>query len=818
MAITELKLMLVLCLHAVTGMSGWGGCLDGQDVYASIRENSLCGEVVADLLADTPVEGIHWSLQGKDADWFFLDGGIIRLNTSPEKVLDREMQGSILMAELSCYEDDVLQSVSRVMVEVLNDNDNLPEFADNAVYFVVISELTPVNTVAFKVRATDEDNDKIFYSIDQSSPDGEYFRIDLPNSGEVMLVKALDYETKTELFLTIHASEMDTDEHFNTSTNVTISVQDGDDQYPQFLPCTLLFQDDTNRICTSPVYTVNVTEGQEDLVLDFSPGPIQAVDGDRGLRAPVSFAILSGDNHGRFLMDRKTGEVRLMRAVKDRLATPALHLQVMAYQDDDPRKYTVATVMVRVVAVNRFNPVFDMTEYYGFVTAGKSPASLVYTYGNRALMLHVQDQDFKHGFNPMIYFTFCPTSNHTDIYRVTQEGLLIARANQLKPRQKHLLQVMARDRESGDTAMATVVVEVLSESQTIPPSALADDRVIGCTLGKALFLSTVFLSVVGCIGILVMWIKRKHKKKLDPLERGCVAQGKHPNVSLRWFQLVNQSGGSSQVEMSSSNQDYGRCNPSFSFSGKDPPCCQGPVQPNHNTSDPTDATLSLAEAMCGSTSTFNNIISTPTRSLSCLSTFRPTSLDVNPSQDMGESSVTPSLDAAFRPAAYDSAGHTYASPCTCLDSGGNTSDDPRTSTSPLSSPASLPRSRARIASAEIDKPYTVSSTNPLHSPLLSSPLARQTSTPPPTPEQGPLKATLVMIDTSPEPSEQRWSAEEDQPCTSLDQPEHDEDEDDDGFLGDEDADKNSEGGLDPDEEELLRVMAKCNTTFVTFTR
>ena len=56
---------------------------------------------------------------------------------------------------------------------------------------------------------------------------------------------------------------MSTAERFNTSTTVTITVVDGDDQYPQFLPCTLLFQDPFNRICISPVYTVNVTEGQE---------------------------------------------------------------------------------------------------------------------------------------------------------------------------------------------------------------------------------------------------------------------------------------------------------------------------------------------------------------------------------------------------------------------------------------------------------------------------------------------------------------------------------------------------------------------------
>lgn len=140
----------------------------------------------------------------------------------------------------------------------------------------------------------------------------------------------------------------------------------------------------------------------------------------------TAFVFALGDDDGRFLMDRETGEVKLTRGVKDRLTTPELHLQVMvrltysvfavgmkdipfltpninlclfvacaqAYQDDDPRKYSVATVLVRVLAVNQFFPEFDMAAYHGFVTAGNSPASLVNTYGSKALMLHVQDQDF----------------------------------------------------------------------------------------------------------------------------------------------------------------------------------------------------------------------------------------------------------------------------------------------------------------------------------------------------------------------------------------------------------------------------------------
>lgn len=90
--------------------------------------------------------------------------------------------------------------------------------------------------------------------------------------------------------------------------------------------------------------------------------------------------------------------------------------------------------------------------------------------------------------------------------------------------------------------------------------------------------------------------------------------------------------------------------------------------------------------------------------------------------------------------------------------------------------------------------------------------------------------------------------EANEPCTSLDTPEHHAgaantgspaedrgpsvnsqntqdshragEEEDDGFLGDEDADKNSDGEdeLEPDEEELLRVMARCNPIFITFSK
>lgn len=134
--------------------------------------------------------------------------------------------------------------------------------------------------------------------------DASYFRIDLPNSGMVILDKPLDYETKTQLQVVIFAvvrstcyshmcwlaitrhlcagkeselrenslschscclnqQETNTKEKYSTSATVTVNVLDGDDQYPQFQPCAPVYEDGDHNICTNPVYSVNITEAEE---------------------------------------------------------------------------------------------------------------------------------------------------------------------------------------------------------------------------------------------------------------------------------------------------------------------------------------------------------------------------------------------------------------------------------------------------------------------------------------------------------------------------------------------------------------------------
>ncbi|KAL4659484.1 cadherin-related family member 5-like [Arapaima gigas] len=526
----------LLCLVAVTlsfCVVEANLCLGGQDVFASVRENSPTGEFIANvsIAGDPGADSVRLCLTGENADWFFLEGKTIRLNSSFSRVLDREVHGSVLMAALTCFVGENIQSEYRIMVEILNENDNKPVFFEETIQPVNISELAAMNSIAFTVKAADADGDTIMYVIDRTSPDANYFRIDLPNSGQVILVKTLDYETQTQLRLIIYALEMSTKERFSTSATITVNILDGDDLYPQFQPCTLLSQSREHLICANPVYTANITDAEQNITLNFSPGPIHAVDGDTGLGTRVLYTILSGADSGRFNINNLTGEVTLTRAVEDRLLTPTFRLQIVASQVDDPKKYSVATAVIHVLAENRFPPEFNSSTYQGFVVEGVG-SSLVSTYGNQVLVLQAVDRDFKDGINPKIRYSLWPKSNNTKLYHITQEGHLIARSDNLRVSEKHFLEVLATDQESGEVVRTSVDVEVLQRGPKAPRSPFGGAQLYGFNLDSALVggITGVLLLLLVAALLALLRLARRWRQRQDPVDRASVAQGKHPNV------------------------------------------------------------------------------------------------------------------------------------------------------------------------------------------------------------------------------------------------------------------------------------------------
>ncbi|GCB61272.1 hypothetical protein scyTo_0009307 [Scyliorhinus torazame] len=508
-------------------------CSGGHDLYIDIKENSPNGTFIAKLTVNgNPSTGeINLNLTGTDMEWFRLEEKVVKLNEWPTRQLDRELLTTpLLFAMIICT--DVASSDQihyRLMVQILDENDNLPIFLKKSVQPLNVSELTPVGDVLFTLQAHDKDGDDLIYMIDRASSDARFFKINLPSSGQVLLAQHLDFELKEELDLMVFALEMNTKERYNTSAKMTISVLDGDDQYPRFLPCNFLSHGGA-RICVNPVYTGNITQTKLPFrALQLYPGPILAEDGDMGLQTAIIYSILEGDDNGRFEINNVTGAIMMRRPVRSYVQTPSFSLTVMASQVDDPSKYTVTKVLIHVFAQNRHRPRFNKIEYKGFVQEQPSPLALVVTYGNKPLLVKAVDQDFKNGRNPNLIYTLKHQSNHTQLFQVTQDGLLLARTDWLHAHEKYMLQIVGSDNESGDAVSTRVNIEVLHSSQPVPSVLSKESRkysskemgLLGGIIGiLLLFLATAFV-------LLTCHLRHRHRQHR---QRGTVAAERNTNV------------------------------------------------------------------------------------------------------------------------------------------------------------------------------------------------------------------------------------------------------------------------------------------------
>uniref|UniRef100_A0A5F8GN58 Cadherin domain-containing protein n=1 Tax=Monodelphis domestica TaxID=13616 RepID=A0A5F8GN58_MONDO len=481
--------------------AGADQCPGGSNIFTELPENSPNGSFVANLTGfgdPQTTGGLQLCLSGPDAHWLYLEGKTIRLNVSREKALDREaLNPPVLVVALFCSEDDLPTVEYRVMIQVLNENDHRPHFQGEPLITQNISELLPLHSVVFATQAQDGDGDSLIYSIDNTSPDAMHFQIDLPNSGRVILAQLLDFEAKRQLEVVIYAMEMSTREQYKCSITIHINVLDGDDQYPSFLPCRPLGPQDSH-VCISPIYTANVTEGETwEGPLHFQPGAIYAEDGDHDLKAAVSYSILTGADGDRFHMDNTTGALTMQKEAPSSQLTSAFHLTVMAAQVNDPRKYAVSEVLVRILAANHYPPRFSLPHHTAFVSEGPDTAALLVTYGGQVLSLHAVDPDFPN--------------------------------------------VIAQDEESGEVANTTVVVEVLPLGQSVPPDPSGVFSPPSVANWVVIVVSLILAVLLLGTGFgLSTWALRRWQWHQGSSKQTALAEEKHPKVLLVSQRLQDQ--------------------------------------------------------------------------------------------------------------------------------------------------------------------------------------------------------------------------------------------------------------------------------------
>ncbi|NXI77896.1 CDHR5 protein, partial [Rhipidura dahli] len=285
-----------------------------------------------------------------------------------------------------------------ILVTVLNENDNSPVFAQPNLSRVV-PEDTKVDTAIVareELSATDADLDTIYYELTTTVQDtGGYFAIRGANNPQIYLQKALDYDKFNSTTLLLYARDrpVTSTDHTNTATaTITIVIKQSDTRAPWFLPCNFLHSD--TSVCISSPYAgrVNISEmSTEPLLLE--PGPIYAIDPDYTISDRIVYSIVGGNIDKVFSVDADTGNLTMNKIVT---SPDSFLLQVMATQVSNRRKYSVATVEIKVINKSEYPPYFEKQVYNGTVFVGLPRRSFVYQAGDPStpLVITALDKDF----------------------------------------------------------------------------------------------------------------------------------------------------------------------------------------------------------------------------------------------------------------------------------------------------------------------------------------------------------------------------------------------------------------------------------------
>ncbi|XP_013177867.1 PREDICTED: protocadherin-like wing polarity protein stan isoform X1 [Papilio xuthus] len=260
---------------------------------------------------------------------------------------------------------DRLSSSATIHVNIIDDNDNYPQFSEKT-YTVTVDEDISVseNPIIAKIKASDADvgaNAAIRYAIIGGNTQMQ-FSID-SLSGDVALVKPLDYEQVRNYRLVIRAQDGGSPSRSNT-TQLLVNVKDVNDNAPRFY--TSLFQESVS----------------ENVPVGYSIVRVQAYDADEGVNAELTYTLADkeyiGNNDLPITIDPRSGWV-YTSAQLDREVQPKYQLQVTATDGGVPPRSATASVVVVVQDVNDNDPVFSPPQYEVELAEDEPPGTPVVT-------------------------------------------------------------------------------------------------------------------------------------------------------------------------------------------------------------------------------------------------------------------------------------------------------------------------------------------------------------------------------------------------------------------------------------------------------
>uniref|UniRef100_A0A8C7FUQ2 FAT atypical cadherin 2 n=1 Tax=Oncorhynchus kisutch TaxID=8019 RepID=A0A8C7FUQ2_ONCKI len=413
----------------------------------TVFDNTTVRTPIAVIYAKDPDTGINsevkYSLLEDNSGHFSLEefSGILRLERSLAENTRSTFELKVKATDRGLPRQ--LYSIATVTVHVVDLSNYKPVFLSQE-YSAQIPESTLVGSEVISVSALTRDGtetESIVYSIVSGNEGGRFYLH--PATGVLAVNGSLDFERCREYYLSLEGTRGKST--LSDITMVIINITDVNDNTPMF------GQGD---------YSADASE-------DLSPGDVvmqvTAIDLDGPLNNLIQYSISSGDPHGQFSIDPRSGEV-IVRATLDREEITHYSLTVQAADEGDPPLSTAVQVTLTVSDVNDNPPVFSQMKHNLVLQEGEA-------IGSSILQLVVTDRDTPHNGPP---FTFHIASGNEDRrFHVDQGGLLSISAplkKMIKP--QHLLKIQVTD--SGHPPLSSIcVVKInVTEQSKYPPSVM----------------------------------------------------------------------------------------------------------------------------------------------------------------------------------------------------------------------------------------------------------------------------------------------------------------------------------------------------------
>lgn len=311
-----------------------------------ISETALVGEPVIQVFATDKDSGndssIFYNITGGNADGTFSidpeNGTIVLL-----KSLDYETQK---LYELHVQASDgEFSSGANISIQVVNYNDNSPEFSQASFLFSVQENVTIGHFVG-NVSASDKDSydNDIHYSI---SSVGNYDKFVINSStGDIFTDTELDTEAVENYVILVTANDTGNPSRISTAL-VIITATDVNDNIPEFVQRN---------------FTVNISEAS---VLGTNIVCLSATDPDSMRHSEITYSIENGNVDNTFKVTAE-GVVVLQKQL-DRETTDLYNLTIVAGNigASVPQSHipAIVIIIINVVDVNDNSPVFQKLNY-----------------------------------------------------------------------------------------------------------------------------------------------------------------------------------------------------------------------------------------------------------------------------------------------------------------------------------------------------------------------------------------------------------------------------------------------------------------------